>query len=39
MFERLKNLYLTGRITKSGLVNAVKKEWITEEEYKIILNL
>lgn len=39
MFERLKNLYLTGRITKSGLANAVKKEWITEEEYKLILNL
>ena len=38
MFERLKNLYLTGRITESGLDNAVKKNWITEEEKKLILN-
>lgn len=38
MFERLKTLYLTGRITKSGLDNAVKKNWITEEEKKLILN-
>ena len=39
MFERLKNLYLTGRITETGLNNAVKKNWITEEEKETILNL
>ena len=39
MFERLKNLYLTGRISKTGLDNAVEKNWITKEEKKLILGL
>ena len=33
MFERLKKLYDEGRITKAGLKNAVRKGWITEEQY------
>lgn len=36
MFERLKKLYEEGRMTKAGLKNAVKKGWITAEQYQEI---
>lgn len=36
MYERLYRLYRTGKITKAGLRSAVKKGWITEEEFKSI---
>lgn len=32
MFERLKYLYGQGRLAESGLVLAVSKGWITEEQ-------
>ncbi len=36
MFKRLKKLYDEGRLSKKGLGNAVKKHWITKDEYKLI---
>lgn len=33
MFERLKELYDKGRMTKAGLKNAVRKGWITAAQY------
>ena len=36
MFKRLKMLYDEGRLSKKGLGNAVKKHWLTEDEYKLI---
>ena len=36
MFERIKRLYNTGKLTKSGVKNAVVKGWITEAEYQTI---
>lgn len=30
MYERLKSLYLDGRLSDAGLDNAVTKGWITE---------
>ena len=32
MYNTLKRLYLTGKIKETGLSNAVKKGWITEEQ-------
>lgn len=32
MFNRLKKLYMEGRLTESGLQNAVAKGWITEDQ-------
>jgi hypothetical protein len=32
VFERLKALYLDGRLSDAGLSNAVTKGWITEEQ-------
>ncbi len=31
MFERLKDLYLNGKLTDSGLEKAAQKGWITTE--------
>jgi len=36
MFEKLKKLYVEGRITKAGLKNAVRKGWITAAQYQEI---
>lgn len=32
MFERLKGLYLTGRLDDAGLDNAVTRGWITDQQ-------
>ena len=37
MFERLKRLYVTGKLTAAGLANAVIKGWITEAQKQEIL--
>lgn len=37
MYERLKRLYVTGKLTAVGLANAVIKGWITEEQKQEIL--
>lgn len=37
MYKRLKKLYKEGRLTKTGLQNAVAKGWITEEEMREIV--
>ena len=39
MYNILKRLYEEGRATNHMLVNAVKKTWITEEQYKEITGL
>ena len=39
MYKTLKRLYEEGRATNHMLVNAVKKGWITEEQYKEITGL
>ena len=36
MFERIKRLYMTGKLKKSGVRNAVEKGWITEKQYEAI---
>ena len=36
MFDRLKKLYDNKRLTKAELKNAVKRGWITWEEYETI---
>lgn len=38
MYERLKRLYLDGKLTKEQLEKAVEKGWITKEQMKGILN-
>lgn len=38
MFERLKRLYLTGKLTKEALHNAVDFGWITEKQYQEIID-
>lgn len=38
MFETLKEMYRSGRITEAGLRKAVKFGWITEEQMNDILN-
>lgn len=37
MFERIKRLYTTKKLTGAGLANAVIKGWITEEQRQQIL--
>ena len=37
MYERLKRLYVTGKLTADGLANAVIKGWITEAQKQEIL--
>ncbi len=36
MYDKLKEMYAKGRITKAGLKNAVKKGWITAAQYQEI---
>ena len=38
MFERLKRLYVSGKLTAVGLSNAVIKGWITETQKQEILS-
>lgn len=38
MFERLKVLYEQGLINEVGLIKAVEKNWITEEQKQQILS-
>lgn len=39
MYEKVKKLYIEGRIDESGLDKAVKYGWITEEQKKEIMAL
>lgn len=32
MYDRIRNLYLTGQLSDAGLQNAVTKKWITQEQ-------
>lgn len=36
MFEAIRNLYRTGRITAAGVLKAVQRGLITSEQYEII---
>lgn len=36
MFDKLKEMYNKGKITKNGLKNAVKKGWINAAQYQEI---
>lgn len=36
MFERLKGLFVNGKLSEAGLNKAVIKGWITEEEAEAI---
>lgn len=36
MFETIKRLYTSGKLTDTGLDNAVAKNWITEAEKESI---
>lgn len=38
MFETLKRLYTSGKLTKSGLDKAVRKGWITATQENEIIN-
>ena len=33
MYERIKKLYLEGKLNDDGLDNALKRGWITQEQY------
>jgi len=37
MFKSVERLYKEGKITETGVKNAVKKKWITNKELKEIL--
>ena len=37
MYERVKRLYLAGRLSEAGLENAVEKGWISNEQRTEIL--
>lgn len=37
MFNTVKDLYLSGKLSEAGVKNAVKKNWITLEEAERIL--
>lgn len=37
MYERLKRLYVSGKLTAVGLANAVIKGWITEAQKQEIM--
>lgn len=39
MFNTVKNLYLSGKLSETGVRNAVKKNWITSEEADRILSM
>jgi len=36
MFERIKKIYQEGMIGNEGLANAVKRKWITEDQFFIL---
>lgn len=38
MYETLKKLYLSARLSMTGLTNAVLKGWITQEQQNQIIN-
>ena len=38
MYERLKKLFLSGKLTQEGLRSAIEREWITPEEYVEIIS-
>ena len=38
MFERLKRLYNAGKLDEQGILNAVAKGWITQEQAQEILS-
>nr|WP_294490755.1 XkdX family protein [uncultured Anaerosporobacter sp.] len=38
MYNRLLNLYTDGLLSEEGLSNAVKKDWIKEEQRQQIIN-
>lgn len=38
MYYTILRLYTEGRLTEKGLVNAVSKNWITEEEKQDMLS-
>ena len=33
MYERIKKLYLEGKLNDEGLDNALKRGWISQEQY------
>lgn len=37
MFERLRTLYRTGRIDEAGLITAVARGWLTQNDADMIL--
>ena len=37
MFQFLLDMYLNNKITKAYLRKAIKVDWITEEEYELII--
>ena len=37
MYEDIKRLYLDGKLTVNGLIKAIEKGWITEDELEDIL--
>ena len=39
MYERLKRLYVSGKLTVVGLANAVIKGWITEVQKQEIMDM
>lgn len=39
MFERIKRLYMQGKLTDTGVKNAVLKGWITNFEYEEITGM
>lgn len=39
MYERIKKLYLEGKLNDEGLDNALKRGWITQEQYDEIKGL
>lgn len=38
MFERLSRLYQEGKIDEVGLMNAIKRGWITKEQAQEIIS-
>lgn len=39
MFDKLKNMYDTGKINEKYLIQAIKLGWITEEEKNSIIEI
>jgi hypothetical protein len=38
MYETLYRLFINGKLTELGIINAVTKGWITDEEKEKIIN-